>query len=236
MLKGLASHSGFYLISFPWILLDIAVHSTLPDSTVTSSCIQISLHYIIEMEDESGRIWWEAESYYQALEDIPFAIIVLNEALDTVNLNCFISLWQRALVRVCVDGACNYYHKLSVNNKQIPVAVNGGKALESDFAQLSLSTEDLLLPSFISGDFDSIMPDLLSHYSKLGVDIIPTPDQDETDFTKALRELGKYITQRNIIVKHVVVIAAVNSDRFDHIIANLSTLYKITRFLALDTW
>ena len=45
------------------------------------------------------------------------------------------------------------------------------------------------LPDFISGDFDSIDESIKDFYKEKGVAIIPTPNQDETDFTKALHEL-----------------------------------------------
>ena len=50
------------------------------------------------------------------------------------------------------------------------------------------------LPDFISGDFDSIKSEVLQHYTDIGVQICPTPDQNETDFTKSLRALNTYLS------------------------------------------
>lgn len=57
------------------------------------------------------------------------------------------------------------------------------------------------LPDLISGDFDSIHPELLKLYESLGVTIVPTPNQNETDFTKAVRVLATHVKERGIKVK-----------------------------------
>ena len=42
----------------------------------------------------------------------------------------------------------------------------------------------------ISGDFDSVKKETLKFFKDLGSEIIPAPDQDHTDFTKALMILS----------------------------------------------
>lgn len=51
---------------------------------------------------------------------------------------------------------------------------------------------DLKFPDFITGDLDSADPTIIKHFVSLGSKIIHTPNQDETDFTKALKEIKKY--------------------------------------------
>ncbi|XP_068248365.1 thiamine pyrophosphokinase 1 [Palaemon carinicauda] len=179
------------------------------------------------MEDETGRLWWDVTSFYQPPQDCPYGVMLLNEALDHKNLNFFMHIWKKAAVRVCVDGATNCFHKFSRNEdiQVVSTKENGKSSLNCD--SNSQESDCLPLPHIISGDFDSVHPDLLKHYKELGVSIISTPNQEETDFTKAVRELGKYITNSNIQLKHIVVLAAVCNERFDHVIANLSTLYKV---------
>ncbi|XP_047469383.1 thiamin pyrophosphokinase 1-like isoform X2 [Penaeus chinensis] len=87
------------------------------------------------------------------------------------------------------------------------------------------------LPDLITGDFDSIESEVLKLYQNENVTVINTPDQDETDFTKAVRVLGKYILERNLMVDQVLVIAGVHSERFDHIMANLATLFKVDKLI-----
>jgi thiamine pyrophosphokinase len=50
-----------------------------------------------------------------------------------------------------------------------------------------------------------------------------TPDQDATDFTKALNVLDSYVNELD--VSHIIVICE-NSGRFDQIIANINTLFE----------
>lgn len=57
--------------------------------------------------------------------------------------------------------------------------------------------KDLPLPDFISGDFDSVEPQLLEYYAKRNVKICPTPDQSQTDFTKALVLLNKFLADNS---------------------------------------
>ncbi|KAF6769282.1 hypothetical protein AHF37_12231 [Paragonimus kellicotti] len=54
-----------------------------------------------------------------------------------------------------------------------------------------------LLPQFVTGDFDSIKDDALEYYrSKNSVQVIETPDQNETDFTKCIRILNEFIQNK----------------------------------------
>lgn len=76
-------------------------------------------------------------------------------------------------------------------------------------------------PSLITGDLDSCYPESLKYFSDTTV--VKTPDQDDTDFTKALKVLDTYVDILDL--QHVVVICE-SSGRFDQIIANINTLFK----------
>lgn len=58
-----------------------------------------------------------------------------------------------------------------------------------------------LHPELITGDFDSAEKATLDFYQQAGVTLIPTLDQDETDFTKALREAAVWFENKKIKVK-----------------------------------
>ena len=104
-------------------------------------------------------------------------------------------------MRLCVDGATNCYHKLAGSDVDLTAdTANGVDSLNLGLNSLSLKSDSLPLPHIISGDFDSVHPCLLKHYGGLGVRIIPTPNQDETDFTKAVKELWKHVVESNIQV------------------------------------
>ena len=47
------------------------------------------------------------------------------------------------------------------------------------------------MPDLITGDFDSADQDHVEYFRALGARVVATPDQDHTDFTKALIELDK---------------------------------------------
>lgn len=48
-----------------------------------------------------------------------------------------------------------------------------------------------LLPDLLSGDFDSIRANVMKFYEQRHVKIIPTSDQNKTDFFKALEIVSK---------------------------------------------
>ncbi len=77
-----------------------------------------------------------------------------------------------------------------------------------------------LLPTHVTGDFDSLSPSELAALEAQGVEIIPTPDQDFTDMDKALtlcfKSLGASMAQ----------VFGAGGGRLDHLYSNLSALLK----------
>ena len=73
-------------------------------------------------------------------------------------------MWEKARFRLLVDGGANQVAD-------------------------SLGTD--LLPDLITGDLDSIRPEVRRAYADRGVPVVETPDQDRTDFTKALLQLAE---------------------------------------------
>jgi thiamine pyrophosphokinase len=63
-----------------------------------------------------------------------------------------------------------------------------------------LQGADCAVPELITGDMDSIQQNILSYFKREGSQIIPTPDQNETDFTKALRCIHGHIVSQNLQV------------------------------------
>jgi len=129
------------------------------------------------------------------------AVLKLNTPFHSSDdIRLFAQLWKHAVLRACTDGASNVLH---------------------DCVELSRSS---YLPHFISGDFDSVRPEVLDFYRSQGCEIIATPDQNETDFSKCLRIVANKITSNNLQVDRIV--AHVNTEgRLDHILANINTLY-----------
>lgn len=82
---------------------------------------------------------------------------------------------------------------LFLSTAYLRVTVDGGTNSWYRFSQ----DEGCLLPDFVTGDFDSVEQSILSHYRNLGVSIVCTPDQNHTDFTKAVLHIVEYVKKSN---------------------------------------
>lgn len=133
-----------------------------------------------------------------------YAVIILNRPISQ-NQEFITSLWNNAKIRVTVDGGTTRFENFL---KELPEKIQN----------------TMKFPDLITGDFDSISQDLLKKYKAKSCKVVHTPDQNHTDFTKALMELNKYCKLNNLEIEHVVTICQ-SSGRLDQIMGNIQTMF-----------
>ncbi|KAG7211592.1 hypothetical protein KM043_010848 [Ampulex compressa] len=168
---------------------------------------------LMQRESEHSGLVWDPLQIFHCQDSYKYAIIILNRPIRWVE-RCLLSIWKNAQVTITVDGGTTRWMKYL------------------DDCGIDLSNEEykMYIPNIITGDLDSCPATVIEKLRTFGSMVIETPDQSATDYTKALKELGEYMKKNNINLNGVYVLAD-SSGRFDHIMANINTLYKSENLL-----
>ena len=134
--------------------------------------------------------------------ELKYAFVILNS--DISNQDRIIKLWNHASFRVLVDGGANNWFDLSQDRKH-----------------------DIInpIPNLVTGDFDSIHSKVKKYYETKVVScrVVCTPNQDFTDFTKALQEMAKFFPNSDEI--DAVYVFTEYGGRLDQVFGLFETLF-----------
>lgn len=156
---------------------------------------------------------WEPLKLFDKSSSDKYAVIILNQPI-LFSPNIMLPIWKQAEMTITVDGGTDrwFNYLSSINN------MNG------------ITTKTNLIPKLIVGDLDSVSKNVVDKYEKLGVKIIKTPNQNLTDYSKALLELSSECKKNNKLINAVYTFVE-TSGRFDHIMGIINTLYKSDKFI-----
>ncbi|GLV41215.1 uncharacterized protein CBL_04739 [Carabus blaptoides fortunei] len=131
-----------------------------------------------------------------------YAVVILNTQIFW-KPKFLLPLWEKASLRVTVDGGTNQWYKWLQENR--------------------LQLKSVPKPDLVTGDMDSIDVKILQKMKHTTV--VLTEDQNETDFTKGLKEIIKMVDSNRVKIDNIIVVVD-TAGRFDQIMANVNTLYK----------
>ena len=167
--------------------------------------VQLSVSILllsVASTNSSSRVMVTTWSPLSLLSSGRYALCLLNQPV--VRPASLVRLWNAAQYRVAVDGGTNVW-------TEILASADGAGVMTR------------LAPDLITGDLDSADALQVDKFRRQGSEVLETPDQNSTDFTKCLGELGR--RQEQLGGLEGVVAWCEVSGRLDQVLANLQTLH-----------
>lgn len=133
---------------------------------------------------------WNLVQLLNINERVDYSFAILNTPIQNPKL--LLPLWNRGKCRSwwrksVWTSVSTFVHFLASFRM---VVDGGGNQLYSLMEQYKTADkENFWIPNVISGDFDSVKPDVLEFYRQKDTLVVHTPDQNKTDFFKALEVL-----------------------------------------------
>lgn len=159
----------------------------------------------------SSKSEWDLHALYETTSGCNIALIQLNTPMNgKFEVESFKAMWDKAVLTASVDGAVNVLYNCH--------ELNPAK----------------YIPHLVTGDFDSAQPAILQHFKDKGSEVIKTPDQNFTDFTKCIYIVSQKILEDKLKISCVVAYLSPTCNRFDHILANVDTLYQAKSVIPYD--
>lgn len=148
-------------------------------------------------DEKEWKIFSQLNRYTLNFEN--YGILILNRPI-AISPKILSSLWQNASWRITVDGGTNrWFHFIEQNSLDLP------------------------LPSCVTGDLDSIKPEIFQFCKKQNeISIVHTPSQDCSDFEKALNVLVETCPVK--LDSFVAILE--HSGRLDHTFTNINILSR----------
>ncbi|XP_034248856.1 thiamin pyrophosphokinase 1 [Thrips palmi] len=155
----------------------------------------------------AGSMYWNPLSFLGADPVEPFSLVILNQPIS-IKKEIMAHLWNKATFRVTVDGGTDRWFEW-LESSSICGILNLG------------------LPDVVTGDLDSIRSSTVAMLQEKSVPVFHTPDQDFTDFCKAIR----CIKERD--APSLIVAVCEVSGRLDQILSQLNTLHMFEECIVL---